>query len=132
MRSGVLSVVKIDDMTGEVTEETTANYQLALSELNRMPVVDTWLEKKEAYLTAKEQFEMVDKPFREKLAELFERFSIKSLKNAYIEIIQKNGYTRKSWDDKKLEAFIYKHGGDPDEFKKESWVNGTMQIKYKE
>lgn len=125
-------MVKINDVTGEVVEETAVNYQLALNELNHLPVVDTWLEAKEAYLTAKEQFEMIDKPFREKLAELFEKYSIKSLKNAYIEIIQKNGYTRKSWDDKKLEAFIYQHGGDPADFKKEAWINGTMQIKYKE
>ena len=131
---GVLSMVKIDDLTGEVldTEENSVKYQLALSELNQLAVFGDWLEAKERYLTAKEQFEMVDKPFREKMKDLFERYSLKSIKNKYIEIIQKNGYTKTSWDSKKLEAFIYQHGGDPEQFKKSTWVESSLQMKYKE
>ena len=56
-------------------EENTVKYQLAVRELNEMAVFDDWLEKKEALETAKEQFEMIDKPFRKKLFELFENCS---------------------------------------------------------
>ena len=127
-------MVRIIDETGEVieTEENNVNYQLAKRELDHLPVLNDWLEKKENYLTAKEQFEMVDKPFRAKLKELFEKYGLKSLKNNYIEIIQKNGYIRKSWDDEKLKAFIYQHGGDPEEFKNSKWIDSTLQMKYKE
>ena len=125
---------KVNDLTGEVieVEENSIKYQLALRELNELAVFGEWLEKKEAYLTAKEQYEMVDAPFREKLKELFERFGLKSIKNQYIDVIQKNGYNKTSWDSKKLEAFIYQHGGDPENFKKSTWVDSSLQLKYKE
>ena len=125
---------KVNDLTGEVieVEENSIKYQLALRELNELAVFGEWLEKKEAYLTAKEQYEMVDAPFREKLKELFEKFSLKSIKNQYIDVIQKNGYNKTSWDSKKLEAFIYQHGGDPENFKKSTWVDSSLQLKYKE
>ena len=128
-------MVKIDDQTGEVIETVDTNsvkYQLALSELNQLAVFGEWLEKKEAYLTAKEQYEMVDAPFRAKLKELFEKFGLKSIKNQYIDVIQKNGYNKTSWDSKKLEAFIYQNGGDPENFKKSTWVDSSLQLKYKE
>ena len=125
-------MVKIDDITGEVIEENTENYALAKSELKDLAVFNDWLDKKEALLTAKEQFEMVDVPFRKKIAELFDKYAIKSLKNDYIDIVLKNGYIRKSWDDKKLEAFLYKNGADPDDFKKEKWIDSALQMKYKE
>ena len=125
---------KVNDLTGEVieVEENSIKYQLALRELNELAVFGEWLEKKEAYLTAKEQYEMVDAPFREKLKELFEKFGLKSIKNQYIDVIQKNGYNKTSWDSKKLEAFIYQHGGDPENFKKSTWVDSSLQLKYKE
>ena len=125
---------KVNDLTGEVieVEENSIKYQLALRELNELAVFGEWLEKKEAYLTAKEQYEMVDGPFREKLKELFEKFGLKSIKNQYIDVIQKNGYNKTSWDSKKLEAFIYQHGGDPENFKKSTWVDSSLQLKYKE
>lgn len=125
---------KVNDLTGEVieVEENSIKYQLALRELNELAVFGEWLEKKEAYLTAKEQYEMVDAPFRAKLKELFEKFSLKSIKNQYIDVIQKNGYNKTSWDSKKLEAFIYQHGGDPENFKKSTWVDSSLQLKYKE
>lgn len=125
---------KVNDLTGEVieVEENSIKYQLALRELNELAVFGEWLEKKEAYLTAKEQYEMVDAPFRAKLKELFEKFGLKSIKNQYIDVIQKNGYNKTSWDSKKLEAFIYQHGGDPENFKKSTWVDSSLQLKYKE
>ena len=125
---------KVNDLTGEVieVEENSIKYQLALRELNELAVFGEWLEKKESYLTAKEQYEMVDAPFRAKLKELFEKFGLKSIKNQYIDVIQKNGYNKTSWDSKKLEAFIYQHGGDPENFKKSTWVDSSLQLKYKE
>lgn len=128
-------MVKIDDQTGEVIETVDTNsvkYQLALSELNQLAVFGEWLEKKEAYLTAKEQFEMVDKPFRKTMGELFDRYSLRRLTNEYIDIVSKNGYEKKNWDNEKLEEYLISQGLNPDTFKKSTWVNGTLQIKYKE
>ena len=132
---GVLAV-RIDNETGEIieteaNETTSVKYQLALSEFNRLPVVDTWLQKKEDLEMAKEQFEMIDKPFRKAIKDLFERFSIHRLSPDYIDIIEKNGYTKKTWDGEKLVAFIKEHGGNPSDFYEEKWVNGTIQIKEK-
>lgn len=128
-------MVKIDDQTGEVIETVDTNsvkYQLALSELKQLAVFGEWLEKKEAYLTAKEQFEMVDKPFRKTMGELFDRYSLRRLTNEYIDIVSKNGYEKKKWDDEKLEEYLISQGLSPDTFKTSTWVNGTLQIKYKE
>lgn len=128
-------MVKIDDQTGEVIETVDTNsvkYQLALSELKQLAVFGEWLEKKEAYLTAKEQFEMVDKPFRKTMGELFDRYSLRRLTNEYIDIVSKNGYEKKNWDNEKLEKFLISQGLNPDTFKKSTWVNSTLQIKYKE
>ena len=128
-------MVKIDDQTGEVIETVDTNsvkYQLALSELKQLAVFGEWLEKKEAYLTAKEQFEMVDKPFRKTMGELFDRYSLHRLTNEYIDIVSKNGYEKKKWDDEKLEKYLISQGLNPDTFKTSTWVNGTLQIKYKE
>lgn len=128
-------MVKIDDQTGEVIETVDTNsvkYQLALSELKQLAVFGEWLEKKEAYLTAKEQFEMVDKPFRKTMGELFDRYSLHRLTNEYIDIVSKNGYEKKNWDNEKLEEYLISQGLNPDTFKKSTWVNSTLQIKYKE
>ena len=128
-------MVKIDDQTGEVIETVDTNsvkYQLALSELNQLAVFGEWLGKKEAYLTAKEQFEMVDKPFRKTMGELFDRYSLHRLTNDYIDIVSKNGYEKKNWDNEKLEEYLISQGLNPDTFKKSTWVNGTLQVKYKE
>lgn len=128
-------MVKIDDQTGEVIETVDTNsvkYQLALSELKQLAVFGEWLEKKEEYLTAKEQFEMVDKPFRKTMGELFDRYSLHRLTNEYIDIVSKNGYEKKNWDNEKLEEYLISQGLNPDTFKKSTWVNSTLQIKYKE
>ncbi|MBR0456492.1 MAG: hypothetical protein IJJ01_07455 [Firmicutes bacterium] len=125
----------INNETGEIIEESEEkgeNYQLAKRELNELAIFDEWLEVKENLETAKERFDMVDKPFRKAMADLFEKFSIKRLENDYIDIIQKNGYMKSSWDEEKLKAFIYRNGADPKDFKTEKWQNGTLQIKYKE
>lgn len=128
--------MRIDNETGEIIEtediETTSvKYQLALSEFNRLPAVDTWLQKKEYLEMAKQQFEMVDKPFRKTIKDLFERFSIHRLNTDYIDIIEKNGYVRRTWNDEKLIAFIKEHNEDPSNFYEEKWVNGTIQMKEK-
>lgn len=124
----------IDNETGEVVEtiEDPEKYELAKSELNSLAVLDNWLDRKAQLDAAKEQFEMVDKPFRKIMSELFEKYSIRRLENEYIDIIQKNGYSKSSWNDEKLKAFIYKNGGDPKDFQDEKWINGSLQIKYKE
>lgn len=108
------------------------NYQLAKRELNELAIFDDWLERKEALETAKEQFDMVDKPFRKAMKELFEKYSITRLENDYIDILFKNGYTKKSWDDEKLKIFIYSHGESPEDYMTEKDVASTLQIKYKE
>ena len=120
----------INNETGEVIETNNESMALAKSELNELSVFGKWLDAKELLETAKEQFEMVDKPFREALDQIFEKYQVKSIKNSYIEIIKKNGFAKKTWDSKALEKFIYQHGADPDDFRKETWVNGNMQIKY--
>lgn len=123
----------IDNETGEVIEQDTdsVKYQLALRELNQLPAIDEWLDLKEAYETAKERFESCDKPLRRTLKELFQRFQVHRLENDYIDIIQKNGYIKMSWDDEAVERFILQHGGDPNDFKISKWIDGTLQIKYK-
>ena len=121
----------IDNETGELLEENTESYMIARRELGELAIFDEWIEKQEQLLMAKEQFEMVDKPFRKILKELFEKYSIKRLENDYVDVILKNGYNKSSWDEEKLKAFIYSHGGDPNDFKTEKWINGAFQIKYK-
>lgn len=123
----------IDNLTGEVIEasEDQKNYELARRELNELAIFDNWLEKKEALDMAKEQFDMVDKPFRKVLEEMFKRFQIRRIENDYIDIIQKNGYEKSSWDEEKLKAFIYQNGKDPKDFQTTKWVNGSLQMKYK-
>ena len=124
----------VNDQTGEVTvvENSKENTAVALRDLAAMAVFEKWIDAKENYLMAKEQFEMVDKPFREAIQMLFDRYSVSSLDNDTIQISYRNGYRKKSWNNKKLEKFIYQHGGDPEDFKDESWVNGGLSIKYKE
>lgn len=131
---GVLPMVKVNDLTGEVEEIDTDSikYQLAKAELDNLPVLNEWMEKKDEYLRAKEQFEMVDKPFRKVLKEIFDRFSITRLTNNYVDVGWRNGYIKKSWDEDLLEEFIIKHGARPDDFKKEKWIDGTISVKYKE
>jgi len=122
----------IDNLTGEILEEKEENLQLAKKEFYSIANVDNWLEKKEALETAKEQFEMVDKPFRKMIKELFEKYQIHRLTDDYIDILLKNGYQRSSWDDEKLNEFIIQSGLKPEYFKKDKWIDGTIQIKYKE
>lgn len=126
--------MKIDNVTGEIVEETevnSENYQLARREMNALEIVDKWLDLKEAYETAKEQFEMVDKPLRRTLKELFKKYEVHRINGDYIDAIEKNGYFKKGWDEEKLIAFIYKHDGNPEDFKTSKWIDGTLQIKYK-
>lgn len=122
----------IDNLTGEILEEKEENLQLAKKEFYSVANVDNWLEKKEALETAKEQFEMVDKPFRKLIKELFEKYQIHRLTDDYIDILLKNGYQRSSWDDEKLNEFIIQSGLKTEQFKKDKWIDGTIQIKYKE
>jgi hypothetical protein len=124
--------MKIDDVTGEVIEESNDNLALAKRELNELALFEPWLEAKENLLTAKERFEMVDKPFRKVIGELFDKFSIKSISNDYISISYRNGYVKESWDSDKLEQFILSHGAKPSDFKTQKWVEGGLQLKYKE
>lgn len=121
----------IDNETGELLEENKENYMIAKKELGELEIFGDWIEKQEQLLMAKEQFDMVDKPFRRILKELFEKYSIKRLENDYMDVILKNGYNKSSWNEEKLKAFIYAHGGNPDDFKDEKWINGAFQIKYK-
>lgn len=123
----------INNETGEVTEQDIdpVKYEIAKRELNEMAVFDEWLDRKEMLETAKEQFDMVDRSFRKVLSDLFGKYSIHRLENDYIDIIQKNGYMKQSWDEEKLMKFIYQNGGDPNDFRTSKWINGTLQMKYK-
>lgn len=127
-----MAKVVIDDVSGEVIEkvEDDTNYQLAKRELNELAIFDEWLERKEALLTAEERFKAVDRPFRGIMTNLFKKHSITRLTNDYIDIVKKNGYCRKTWDDEKLKAFIILHGGDPNDFMNEKWISGSLQMKY--
>lgn len=126
--------MKINDLTGEIEEQDNANENnaLAVRELTQMAIFVDWLEKKEELLTAKQQFEMVDKPFRKVIKELFDKYSLTSLDNDYMTISFRNGYVKKSFDETKLKEFILQNGGNPDDFKVEKWVDSTISIKYKE
>ena len=121
----------INNETGEIIEDQKENYEIARRELNGLAVLDSWCEKQEQLLMAKEQFEAVDKPFRKAISELFEKYDVKSLKNDYVDITMRNGYEKESWDEDKLMAFIYMHGGNPKDFKTKKWMNGSLAIKYK-
>ena len=113
-------------------EQNKVRYQLAKRELNEMAVFDEWLDKKEALLTAKEQYEMVDVPFRKAMHELFERYGITRLENDYIDILLKSGYMKKTWDSEKLKVLIYSLGESPDDYMTEKWVDSSLQMKYKD
>ena len=122
----------VDNVTGEIIEMNDENFELAKREFNSIQVMDDWLDRKAALDMAKEQFEMVDKPMRKKLTEIFEKYGIKRLYNDYVDVTNKNGYLKTSWDDSLVERFIIANGGNPDDFKKTKWVNGSLQIKVKE
>ena len=122
----------INELTGEIEQVSEENTSLAKVEVEQLPMMVDWMYARDEYLAAKEKFEMVDKPFKEKLTEIFERYSIKSLKSKYMDFTLKNGFNRETWDNKALEKFILTHGGDPEDFKKRTWVKGSMMIKYKE
>lgn len=127
--------MKVNNETGEVLETNETDEQtlyLAKRELNELTLFEPWLQAKENLLTAKEQFEMVDAPFKKMIEELFMKYSIKSISNDYISITDRNGYPRMYWDDEKLTEFIIKHGEKPEHFKTSKWINGGIQIKYKE
>ena len=89
----------IDNETGELLEENKENYMIARKELGELEIFGDWIEKQEQLLMAKEQFDMVDKPFRRILKELFEKYSIKRLENDYMDVILKNGYNKSSWNE---------------------------------
>ena len=128
-----ISVLKIvDNVTGEIIEMNDENFELAKREFNSIQVMDDWLDRKATLDMAKEQFEMIDKPFRKKLTEIFEQYGIKRLYNDYVDVTNKNGYLKTTWDDSLVEQFIRMNGGNPDDFKKTKWVNGSLQIKVKE
>lgn len=122
----------INNETGEVIETNEEQYALALKEFNSLAIIDKYIDAKVNYLYAKEQLEMIEHPLKEQLEKIFNEYSIKSLKNEYLDAVYRNGYSKKSWDSKALEKFIYQHGGDPDDFKKETWIEGGITLKYKE
>lgn len=121
-----------DNLTGEEINVKQENYDIALREFNNLQEVDTWLEMKAKYDAVKEQFEMVDKPLRKKVIELFDKYFIKSLSNAYISITRRNGYEKVTWDDEKVKQLIIDNKLDVADFQTKKWVDGTLQIKYKE
>lgn len=120
----------INEETGEILEQET--YDLVKREVNALEIFDKWLDAKEALLTAKEQFEMVDKPFRKKLKEIFNKFSIKRFHNDYIDVQTRSGYLRKTFDADMVEKYIRDHGDDPEEFKKGKYIAETLSVKYKD
>lgn len=122
----------IDDTTGEVIEENEENMALAKTEINSLAIIDEWLDRKEELETAKERFETIDRPFRRRIAEIFDRYRIRRFYNDYIDIVQRNGFERTVWNDEKLVEFIRAKGGDPEEFREKKWIDGHLQIKYKE
>ena len=121
-----------DNLTGEEINVKQENYDIALKEFNNLQEVDTWLEMKAKYDAVKEQFEMVDKPLRKKVIELFDKYFIKSLSNAYISITRRNGYEKVMWNDEKVKQLIIDNKLDIADFQSKKWVDGTLQIKYKE
>lgn len=120
----------INSETGEVIGQET--YDLVAKEVNAIEVFDKWLDAKEALLTAKEQFDMVDKPFRKKLKEIFARYSISRFYNDYIDVQTRKGYVRKTFNTAKVEQYIRDHGDDPEEFKEGKYIADTLSVKYKD
>lgn len=106
--------------------------EIVKRELNELTLADDWLEKKEKYLAAKYEYELVDKPFRKWLKEKMKEYSITRIYNSYFDATLRKGYKKKQWIDKKVEAFILEHNGDPDEFRVYSDVPDTISIKYLE
>lgn len=123
----------IDNETGEIIEKSIDDNAMVLAnnELTNAIVFIDWMEARDRYLMAKEQFESVDAPFKKKVKELFDKYSIKSIKNDYMNITLKNGYLKETWDDEKIEQLIYDLGLDEDNFKVTKWIDGSIQIKYK-
>ena len=117
---------------GEFVKVKKENADLVAKEINELAVFDEWLEKKELLETAKQQFDMVDKPFKAKIKELFEKYQIRRLDNPYIQIVARDGYVRKVWRDEEIEALIERQGMKVDDFKEDRWIEPSITIKYKE
>lgn len=127
--------MKVNNTTGEIVEtndRNTEKYELAKNEVNALTVFDTWLEAKAQLLAVQDQFDIVDKKFREALNGIFDKYDLKSLENEYFYAGWRNGYSRKSWDSKKLDEFIYQNNRKPEEFKTEKWIEGGLTVKFKE
>lgn len=122
--------MKYNEETGEILSQET--YDLVTKEVNAIEIMDKWLDAREALLTAKEQFEMVDVPFKKKLKEIFAKYSITRFYNEYIDVQNRKGYVRKSFDTEMVEQYIREHGDDPERFKKGKYIPGTLAVKYKD
>ena len=120
----------IDRETGEVISEQ--NLALIKKEVGSLEVFDKWLDAKEQLLTAKERFEMVDKPFRKAMKDIFEKYGISRFYNEYIDVTQRSAYVRSSFDPDLIEQYIKAHGDDPNDFKVSKKIAGTLSIKYKD
>lgn len=120
----------IDRETGEVISEET--YSLIKKDVDAIQVFDQWLDAKEQLLTAKERFDMVDKPFREELKKIFQKYSISRFYNDYIDVQSRKGYTRMTFDTDKVEQYIREHGDDPEAFKKGKYIADTLSVKYRD
>lgn len=81
------------------------------------------------------QVENIEEPFLEKINKLEEEIkaevieSGKKYKNDLAEVSYRKGYTRTSWDTKKLEGYAVAHP-EVEEFKKVSEVSATASIKW--
>lgn len=122
--------MKYNEETGEILSQET--YDLVAKEVNAIEIIDKWIDAREALLTAKEQFEMVDVPFKKKLKEIFAKYSITRFYNEYIDVQNRKGYVRKSFDAEMVEQYIREHGDDPERFKKGKYIPGTLAVKYKD
>ena len=121
----------VDKDTGEVKGiSEIEKYEIVKKELNELSIADDWLDKKEAYETAKYEFELVDKPFKSWLKEKMKEFKITRIYNAYLDAQLRKGYSKHKWNDKKVEEFIREHGGNPDDFRVFNQVDDTIAIKY--
>lgn len=108
------------------------NNELIKKEFNELAIVNEYIESKEMYLAAKEQYEIKEYQLKKALMPLFKKYDIKRLDNDQIQAIRRDGYYRYSWDKEKLEKLFDELGEPKENYQTSTFIDETITIKYKE
>lgn len=106
--------------------------ELITKEFNSLAIVNEYIESKEMYLAAKEQYEIKEYQFKQILKELFKKYDIKRFDNDDIQVVFRDGYYRNSWDKAKLEKLFEELGEPKEDYQTSTFIDETITIKYKD